>query len=65
MDLEVAFIIATVGYLLGSFSFARIFLRLLNSKMKIEDLRMELEGSDKMTRVGVYGANAYRCVAEH
>jgi glycerol-3-phosphate acyltransferase PlsY len=46
-----------IGYLIGSLSFARIFLRLLRSEETIEDLGIDLAGS-KETSKGVFGAGA-------
>jgi len=57
MDFFIIFATLIVGYLIGSVSFARVFLRLLKSERKIEDLNAESSVS-KETAKGVFGAGA-------
>jgi glycerol-3-phosphate acyltransferase PlsY len=44
-----------IGYLIGSVSFARVFLHLLKSEKKIEDLNVE-SGVTKETAKEIFGA---------
>ena len=57
MDLVIIFATIVVGYLIGSVSFARVFLRLLKSEKKIEDLNIESSVSQE-TAKGIFGAGA-------
>jgi len=57
MDLVFMFATLVVGYLIGSVSFARVFLRLLKSEKKIEDLNVESTVTQE-TAKGIFGAGA-------
>jgi glycerol-3-phosphate acyltransferase PlsY len=52
------FLWAALGYSIGSISFARILLRFHRSERRIEDLRIQIPGSEETVAVEVYGANA-------
>jgi len=58
MDLSISIIIALIGYLIGSISFARIGLRLAGIKRDISELEIPVEGADETARVEIFGANA-------
>ncbi len=57
MDLVFMFTTLVVGYLIGSVSFARVFILLLKSEKKIEDLNIESTVSQE-TAKGTFGAGA-------
>jgi len=57
MDFIITFATLVIGYLIGSVSFARVFLHLLKSEKKIEDLNVE-SGVTQETAKGIFGAGA-------
>ncbi|UCH61096.1 MAG: glycerol-3-phosphate acyltransferase [Anaerolineales bacterium] len=54
----IAGLAALLGYLLGSISFARVVTRIAAPGTNIEDLRVEISGTDESIPVGIAGGNA-------
>jgi glycerol-3-phosphate acyltransferase PlsY len=56
MSLEVLLLFGVVGYLVGSFSFSRLFLRIFAPDVDVSKLTFKAEGGEEMTLLGL-GAN--------
>jgi glycerol-3-phosphate acyltransferase PlsY len=58
MDGLVVVFAIVIGYLAGSISFARIVTRLAAPEVDLNDLRIQIKGTDQTEEVGIMGANA-------
>jgi len=58
MDLLLAGLVAAFGYLLGSISFARLVTRIAAPDVKIDELRIQIAGTEESEAVGIAGGNA-------
>ena len=61
MSLEVLLIIGLVGYLVGSFSFSRLFVRIFAPECDVTSLKTKAEGGEEMKML-TFGANAVSLV---
>lgn len=57
MDILVLFVMALIGYVLGSISFARLIPRLVDSHAKIDDVSLPVQNSDERMPMLAMGAN--------
>jgi glycerol-3-phosphate acyltransferase PlsY len=57
MSIELLSLFSLAGYLIGSFSFSRLFIRLFAPKCDISNLKAKAEGGEEMKML-TYGANA-------
>lgn len=57
MDVFVLLVVAVVGYVLGSISFARLVPRLVDPKAKIDDVSLPVQNSDERMPMLAMGAN--------
>uniref|UniRef100_A0A7C3EZP1 Glycerol-3-phosphate acyltransferase n=1 Tax=Candidatus Methanomethylicus mesodigestus TaxID=1867258 RepID=A0A7C3EZP1_9CREN len=57
MDPSIAIICVLVGYLSGSLSFSRIFMRILAPGKDIANIQIEIKGSGERVTSKIYGAN--------
>jgi glycerol-3-phosphate acyltransferase PlsY len=58
MELQTALLAATVGYLFGSISFARIIVKLVTPDEEITGMELDVAGSDEKVRVSAVSGTA-------
>lgn len=58
MELQTAFLAATVGYLLGSISFARVINRLVAPQQEITGMEVDIAGTDEKMQVEAVSGTA-------